>query len=87
MRRDQYPAPGTESTLQGRVPHVNNHDQHELWEEHINPLILPSEIVVWIYDTFDDNFEIENSFTKYLKESCSWSSDWHFSIKYFPDFA
>ena len=26
------------------------------------------EIVVWIYDTFDDNFEIENDLEKYMKE-------------------
>ena len=37
--------------------------------DRINPLIL--EIVVWIYDTFNYYFEIENDFTKYLKESCS----------------
>ena len=30
----------------------------------------PPEVVVWIYDTFDNNLEIENGFTKYLKESC-----------------
>ena len=24
----------------------------------------------WIYYTFDNNFEIENGFTKYLKKSC-----------------
>ena len=29
-----------------------------------------SEIVVWIYDTFDNNFGIENDFAKYLKENC-----------------
>ena len=34
------------------------------------PLRVHSEIVVWIYDTFDNNFEIKNDFTKYLKESC-----------------
>ena len=30
----------------------------------------PSEIVVWILDTFHYNFGIENNFTKYLKKSC-----------------
>ena len=30
---------------------------------------LPPEIVVWIYNTFDDNFEIENDLIKYLMES------------------
>ena len=28
------------------------------------------EIVVWIYNTFDNNFLILNDFTKNLKESC-----------------
>ena len=31
---------------------------------------VPLEIVVWIYDTFDNNLGIENDFTKYLKRSC-----------------
>ena len=30
-------------------------------------LRVPPEIVVWINDTFDDNFKIKNHFTKYLK--------------------
>ena len=29
-----------------------------------------SKIVVWIIYKFDNNFGIENNFTKYLKESC-----------------
>ena len=33
-------------------------------------LRVPSEIVVWIKDTFGDNFWIEDDFTKYFKESC-----------------
>ena len=33
------------------------------------------EIDVCIYDTFDNGFEIENDFTKYLKESCELWSD------------
>ena len=33
-------------------------------------LHVPLEIVVWIYDTFDNNFGIDNDFTKYLNESC-----------------
>ena len=28
------------------------------------------EIVVWIYDTFDNNLEIKDDFEKYLKEYC-----------------
>ena len=31
---------------------------------------VPPEIVVQIWDTFDDNKVIKNYFTKYLKESC-----------------
>ena len=33
-----------------------------------NPLILPSGIVVWISDTFDNIFGIKKDFTKYLKK-------------------
>ena len=35
----------------------------------INPLMLYTEIVICILDTFDNNFWIENDFIKYLKES------------------
>ena len=28
----------------------------------------PTELVVWIYDTFGDNLDIYNDFTKYLKD-------------------
>ena len=42
---------------------------HELYS--ISPIILrvTLEIVVRLFDTFDNNFEIKNYFTKYLKES------------------
>ena len=40
--------------------------------------------VVWIYDTFENNFEITHKFTKYLKEGCGLGYDQHFSLKYFP---
>ena len=33
------------------------------------------EIVFCIYETFHNNFEIKNDFTKYLKESCWLCSD------------
>ena len=36
-----------------------------------HPLIIksvPPESVVWIFDTFDNNFDIEYGFTKYLME-------------------
>ena len=36
----------------------------------VNVLRVPLEIVVWIYDTFYDDFAIENDCMKYLKESC-----------------
>ena len=32
---------------------------------------VPLEIVVWIFNTFDNNLGINNDFTKYFKES-SW---------------
>ena len=31
--------------------------------------LVPPADVVWICDTFENNFEIENGFTKYLKEN------------------
>ena len=33
-------------------------------------LRVPPEIVVWIFDTLDNVFKIENRFTKCFKESC-----------------
>ena len=33
-------------------------------------LRVPLEIVVWIYNTFDDNLGIKKDFIKHLKESC-----------------
>ena len=39
----------------------------------LKPLILSKSLsknVVWIHDTFDNNFGIENDFDKYLKGSC-----------------
>ena len=36
---------------------------------YVHPLIMHI-IVVWIGNIFDNNFEIENNFTKYLKDSC-----------------
>ena len=48
---------------------------------------IPSEIVVWIYATFDNNFEIVNAFTKYLNDSCRLCITHHFPIKYFSKFA
>ena len=37
-----------------------------------NPICLrvPPAIVVWIYDTFYNNFGFENDFNESLKESC-----------------
>ena len=36
----------------------------------INGLRAPPAIVVWNYDTFDNNFDIDNDVTKYLKGGC-----------------
>ena len=38
-------------------------------------LFYPTESVVLIYATFDDNFGIKNDFEKYLKEYCCWDSE------------
>ena len=32
------------------------------------------EIVIIIFDTFDNNLQIKNDFTKYLKKSCWYNS-------------
>ena len=50
-------------------------------------LSIPLEIVVWIYDTFDNNFWIKNYFSKYLKEICWYCFDKHFSFNYFLMYA
>ena len=34
-----------------------------------------SQIVICIFDNFDNNFVIKTDFTKYLKERCGHSSD------------
>ena len=39
--------------------------------------------VVWTFDTFEYNFEINHRFTKYLKEIYRLGSDEHYSFKYF----
>ena len=36
----------------------------------MNALGVILEIVIWIFDTFDNNLEIRSNFTKYSKESC-----------------
>ena len=35
---------------------------------------------IWIYDTCNNHLVIENNFTKYLKESCWWCSDYLFKL-------
>ena len=39
--------------------------------------------VVWTFDTFQNNSDINHKFTKYLKKNCGLDLDQHFSIKYF----
>ena len=39
--------------------------------------------VVWTYDTFENNFRLNNKITKYLKESFGSGFGEHFSFKYF----
>ena len=39
--------------------------------------------VVWTYDTFENNFQINHKFEKYLKGSFQLVSDQHFFFKYF----
>ena len=40
--------------------------------------------VVWSYENFENNFGMDKKMTKYLKKSCSLSSDQHFSLKRIP---
>ena len=50
-----------------------------------NPFTLrvPQESIVCYFHTFENNLEIKQILTKYLKESCWLYSDKHFSFKYF----
>ena len=54
--------------------------------DHFNPLTLrvPRKVIFCYFHTFENNLEIKQVLTKYLKESCCLSSDQHFSFKYFP---
>ena len=36
----------------------------------MNGLSVPIEIVVWMYNTFDNNFRNGNELTRYLKQNC-----------------
>ena len=58
---------------------------HVLWLFVVNPLTLA--IVVLISDTFDNNSQVKNDFTKYLKGSGWYCSEKYFSFKYFPKYA
>ena len=46
-------------------------------------LRVSPETVVWISDTFNNDFEFANDFTNYLMESCYFCLDEYFSIEYF----
>ena len=60
----------------------------EYWLQYLTPFLrVPLEIVVWIFDTFDNNLGSENNFTKHWTENWLWCSDYQFSFKYFPDYA
>ena len=41
------------------------------------------ELVVWIFDTFENNSRIKHIFTKYLKDSCWLESCQQHSLNYF----
>ena len=43
--------------------------------------------VVWICDTFENNFGIKHTITKYFKGSCRYVSVQHLSFKYFSEIA
>ena len=57
-----------------------------LSDSQFNPFTLrvPQESIVCYFHTFENNLEIKQILTKYLKESCWYKySDKHFSFKYF----
>ena len=43
--------------------------------------------VVWIRQTFENNFRMKHKIAKYLKESCKSSSEEQFSFGYFVNIA
>ena len=43
------------------------------------------ESIVCYAHTFENNLEIKQNLTKYMKESCCLASDQHFSFKCFPE--
>ena len=58
----------------------------EGFHTHIH-LKVALEIVVYIYDTFDNKLGVKNDFTKYSKESLLEVSWLLFPFKYFPNYA
>ena len=46
----------------------------------MNGLRVSHEVTTWIFHTLDNDLEIKNYFTKYLKET-----DEYFSVKYFQN--
>ena len=49
----------------------------------VHPLMLDFSVVCF-ENTFENNLEIKNNFMKYLKKSCEFRSNQHFSFEYFP---
>ena len=45
---------------------------------------VPLEIVVCIYDIFENNYELKHEFTTYLKKTCVLCFKKHFSGRNFP---
>ena len=66
--------------------HSSRHPLGVIWLTH-SCLVIYLTKIVWTSHTFENDFGMKHEFVKYLKESCRWSSDEHFSFKYFPNIA
>ena len=75
-----------------KEPHLPSHHTFDLF--HLNSIACHWEMknllnlessshFLWTCQIFENNFEIEQRFTYFFKESCGLDSDQHFSIKYF----
>ena len=70
------------STYSGLLPWVKLVDNFDAKYKVSHCLNVPLETVICVFDTLDNNLEM-NDFTNYLKEKCKQWSEKDFPIKYF----
>ena len=70
------------STYSGLLPWVKLVDNFDAKYKVCHCLKVPLETVICVFDTLDNNLEM-NDFTNYLKEKCKQWSEKDFPIKYF----